>query len=321
MDARGAHPHALWGTRNGERAVDWWWDTPYGPGGRSRYTGPKDDDKRPALVLNTGLTREQYVAGHFEHYIKEARDVAPTDVWVDAWEHTENLYDYNTRFELCKEDTLPEERDELDRRGFRYLGSRCDSMFFENPHGRLPEMDALGRIDVTYPEEGVRLVIQRGFCMCSTFHRDHDAFYWSRVAFDGKPYRDPPRAPEPPPVDPEQVARAREERRRDREELQKRANAGDGGAKFMLALGKMAQNTYEAVNAEVLAAVIKASSLVDERIKKLWEEQRETTPPLPEELRQRVAARASLVRRGVPEEFELPFERRVKKPSEEEGKQ
>lgn len=207
MDAA-PHPHANWADYRNQ-GVDWWWDTPWGPDGNGRHTGPSEDDKRPALVLNSGLTREQYRLGDFVQYIKEAKECGPTDVWADAWP-TNRLYTIEGAFNLCLEDTLPEERDELDRRGFTYLGTRGDCIYFRNPNGKLPDMKWNGLIDVTYPDSGVRLIIQRGYCMCSTYHRTHDAWYWSRVAFDGKPARPPPVAPPspppPPPPTPEEIA-------------------------------------------------------------------------------------------------------------------
>lgn len=237
------HPHDEWAKRHGKDCVDWWWDTRYGPDGNQRYTGPINDDKRPALLLNTGLTREQYLAGDFLRYIKEAKDATPTDIWTDAWQ-TNNLYNYRMCFSLCKEDTLPEERDELDRRGFSYLGSRGGCMYFHNPHGELPDMDWFGRIDISYETEGVRLVIKRGRCMCSSYHRDYNAFYWSRVAFDGKDIRDPPRAPPPPEVS-EQQRVERQERLAD---LKRRAEAGDGIAISMLNLFEIQSLSQEIAN-------------------------------------------------------------------------
>lgn len=254
------HVHDEWAKKRGKDCVDWWWDTPYGPDGNGRHTGPVDDDKRPALVLNTGLTREQYVAGDFLRYIKEAKDVDPMELWTDAWQ-TNGLYDYRTRFSLCKEDTLDEERDELDRRGFSYLGSRGDCMYFHNPHGELPDMDMFGTIDVLYETEGVRLVIQRGHCMCSCYHRDHDAFYWSRVAFDGKGIRAPPTPPPPPPPPPPEVL---EQQRAEREarlaDLKRCAEAGDSRAQFMMMLDQFQSNCAQAVNAEILRVLLKSKN-------------------------------------------------------------
>lgn len=259
------HPHEEWAKkRHGKDCVDWWWDTPYGPDGNCRHTGPIDDDKRSALLLNTGLTREQYVAGDFLGYIKEAKDTDPADIWTDAWQKN-NLYDYGMRFSLCKEDTLPEERDELDRRGFSYLGSRGDCMYFHNPHGELPDMDWLDRIDISYKKEGVRLVIQRGRCTRSSYHRDHDAFYWSRVAFDGKDIRDPPTPPLPPPPPlPEVLEQQRIEHQERLADLKRRAEAGDGRAQFMIKLGEMALNIQRAYNEEAVRFVLEAKKIQEE---------------------------------------------------------
>lgn len=271
------HPHEEWAKkRHGKDCVDWWWDTPYGPDGNHRHTGPIDDDKRPALLLNTGLTREQYVAGDFLSYIKDAKDATPTDIWTDAWQ-TNNLYGYGMRFSLCKEDTLPEERDELDRRGFFYLGSRGDCMYFHNPHGELPDMDWLGRIDISYETEGVRLVIQRGRCMCISYHRDHDAFYWSRVAFDGKDIRDPPTAPSPPPPPPPEVLeQQRVERETRRADLKRRADAGDRRAQFIIMLGQIAYDFEQESNKEVLRAITLAKEKTEE-----WENSLSFTEIIP----------------------------------------
>lgn len=262
------HPHTAW-TSERHPQVAWWWDTEFGPNGNYRETGPKDDDKRPALLLNTGLTYEQYLTGKFDEYIKEARDVGPEDVWTDAFPETSCIYNRKNCIALCKEDTLPEERDELDRRGFTYLGSRCDSMYFHNPHGMLPEMDWLGRTDITYTVDpiasdvkSVRIIIQRGRCMCSSFHRTYDAFYWSRVAFDGNKPRDPPQRPSPPPPPSHEVLeQQRLEREGRRADLEERAAKGDGGANFFLALLNLREDLQNARNAEVLRIVTEATKL------------------------------------------------------------
>jgi hypothetical protein len=241
------HPHATsdWIYRKGP--VGAWWDTKYGPDGNFRNTGPNNDEQRRVLVINSGLTREQYVEWNPDvvaPFIHEAPQVGPQDVWVDL---EPPLYRHQgNKLLLCKSDTLPSERDELRARGFTYLGSRGDLMYFDNPFG---DIDMTCHTDTYYEVPRVRIIIQRDACMCSSYHKENkpsSAWDWSRVGFDGIP----PRAP---PVQPEETAEARREREvREQKsveyeaEMREKAAQGDGRASFLVSLMGMRDSMREA---------------------------------------------------------------------------
>lgn len=240
------HPHE-WA-----RATHDWWDSKYGPDGQYRNTGPLDDERRRVLVLNSGLTRAQYVAWDpavMAPFISEASRVGPHDVWVDL-DPPPHRHPGET-LRLCKQDTLPAERDELDARGFTYLGSRDDLMYFVNPYG---DIDMSTHTDTYYDEPRVRIIIHRDACMCSSYHKKDapsNAWDWSRVSFDGVP-------PRTPPVQPPETADARllreeqqRKRARDNEELRLQASHGNPRAGFLVALLDMQRSVREAADAEM----------------------------------------------------------------------
>jgi hypothetical protein len=195
------HPHKGWGGKP-DRPVDWWWDTQWGPDGNSRGKGPNEDLERRVLVVNTGLTREQYVAWNCLDFITYSNAVKPGDVWVDVDPDPCNS-NTTTLLVLCKQDTSDEERAELSARGFKFIGSRFDLLYFSNPFWRTgrqekPELNRY-HTDTFYPDQRVRIIIHRGGCMCSSFHKDKwpGEWYWSRVGFDDNPPRKPPVQPQP----------------------------------------------------------------------------------------------------------------------------
>lgn len=254
MDKGHIHPHqaSAWIHPKGG-IIDAWWDTEYGPDGNMRTTGPFDDERRRVLVLSSGLTRAQYVEWDpavVAPFICEAAQVQPLDVWVDL-DPPPYRYDGNTLI-LCKQDTLPSERDELHARGFIYLGSRGDVMYFVNPFGPI---DISTHTDTYYEGPRVRIVIHRSGCMCSTYHKEpgpHGAWYWSRVGFDGIPPRDPPIQP-PETAD---AAHEREERRQMAAQymqgLRAKADGGNRGAAFMMSLFEIQKSVREAAEEEAL---------------------------------------------------------------------
>lgn len=158
------------------RPKDWWWDTMWGPDGNDRKRGPRDDDQHKVLVINRpGFTRERYLADDLEEFMIEVRQVLPTDIWVEV---AEPLYKANNRktLQLCKQDTLPEERDGLIAKGFTYLGSRGDLRYFIEPEEPIVEDQRLYSDVRTlyYPICGVRIRIVRGECLCDSYHTsDH----------------------------------------------------------------------------------------------------------------------------------------------------
>lgn len=248
------HPHADGGwIYNKGRAVDAWWDRDYGPDGNYRHTGPLDDEMRPVLVLNTGLTRQQYVDWNpdaVSSFICQASHVGATDIWVDL-EPPLNRYPGNTLL-LCKSDTLPSERDELHVRGFTYLGSRGDLMYFVDPFGSI---DIGGHTDTYYEVPRVRIIIHRDACMCSAYHKERDAWDWSRVGFDGIP----PRAPPVQPPETAEEIRAREEQRQEAirivEQYRQRANDGDDRARFLMDVVDMQRSMKKAADEEAIKSL------------------------------------------------------------------
>jgi hypothetical protein len=258
MDARppASHPHAWIKQEN--RVADWW-DSKYSPAGYGKETGPIDDERRRVLVINTGLTLQQYEEWDpavMDRYVCEASQVSPTDIWVDLDAPVHAQHEGNLLV-LCKSDTLPSERDELHARGFTYLGSRDDCMYFVDPYGSI---DLYRHSDTYYPVPRVRIIIHRESCMCSTYHKEakpHGAWYWSRVGFDDIPPREPP-------VQPEETEEALRERVRSEEQhaiemanWRKRANDGEASAKWVVGLVDMQRAVREAANAEMLKAMLK----------------------------------------------------------------
>jgi hypothetical protein len=241
-----------------QRPKDWWWDTPYGPDGNGRHTGPLDDDLHPCLVINhPGFTRERYLADDVQEFIMETKDVGPEDVWVEFAPELYRANDGKT-LQLCKSDTSPEERDGLMQKGFTYLGSRCDLMYFIEPE-EPSTREAIWGDDklLTYPGCGVKIRIHRGRCMCSSYHKEPypGAFDYSQVALAGEFVRPAPVQRQKNAKELAREAREIEEAREARARIEARAAAGDRGAKFLMDLVGIRQVMEEAANQEVLKAL------------------------------------------------------------------
>jgi hypothetical protein len=219
------HPHEGW---KPGRPVDWWWDTQWGPDGNSREKGPNEDLERRVLVVNTGLTREQYVAWNCIEFItySNAGDMNPSDVWVDV-NRSPNYGVSIDKLVLCKEDTSDEERAELSARGFTFLGSRADLLYFSNPYWKTrQEKQGLNQYhtDTVYPDQRVRVIIHRGGCTCLSFHKNKwpSEWYWSRVGFDDKKPREPPVQPQPSKEELESLEKRREDLQHEHNKLRLR---------------------------------------------------------------------------------------------------
>jgi hypothetical protein len=235
-----------------KRAKDWWIDTPYGPDGNGRTTGPVDDDNRPVLVINrAGFSRERYLADNVHEYIMEAKDVGATDVWVDIGP---NLHS-GKQLRLCKSDTTTEERDGLIARGFQYLDSRCDLMYFIEPEEPVVERqdDYSESKLLFYPTSGVRIKIVRDMCMCSSYHKEPKpgAFDYSQVALTGAFVRPPPVQRDKTPEELAHNQRIMRKAHKASNRLRVEAAAGSGRATFLLALADMARNVRAAATESV----------------------------------------------------------------------
>lgn len=241
------------------RPKDWWIDTPWGPDGNNRHIGPTDDDLHLCMVINRpGFTRERYLADDVQEFIIEAKDVEPTDIWVEIVPSLHRANSGNT-LKLCKSDTTTEERDGLIQNGFKYLGSRCDLMYFIEPEKPIEtKVSTWSDTKVlSYPGCGVKILINRGRCMCSSYHKEPypGAFDYSQVALSGEFVRPPPVQRQKNADELAKEAREMEEARESRAILEAKAAAGDGRAKFMMDLIGIRNSMREVANREVLEAL------------------------------------------------------------------
>ena len=174
------------------------------------------------------------------------------------------------RISLCAYDTTDEDRAELERRGFSYLGTRGSVVYFSQPgtHRKDPIYNSRKRHE--YPEQGVTIIIGRNDCFCSSYHRDKDpdgAWNWSQVGFDGVFSR--PRPERPPLTDEERVAyeaRREEEWQRAvaaRKMLEEQAATGDASAVVCLKM----LNLRDEINKMVLDTLINAHKCQEKFLK------------------------------------------------------
>lgn len=233
-----------------ERPKDWWFGTEYGPDGNCPEKGPLDDDNHPVLVINReGFTRERYLNDNVQEFIMEVKTLLPTDVWVEIYPKLK------ATLQLCKQDTSIEDRDGLIAKGFKYLGSRWDLMYFEEPE--VPQIE--GNVK-TYPTSGVQIRIHRGKCFCSSYHKEPvpGAFDYSQVALNGDiDSMEPPKQREKTIEEKEKDAKRQEEAKLSWEETKRKAAAGDGRAKYMMMINgiqNQLNNFVEELEKEALEA-------------------------------------------------------------------
>lgn len=257
-------PKTEWVDHN-DRPKDWWFDTEYGPDDNYPEKGPLDDDNHPVLVINReGFTRERYMNDNVQEFIMEVKTLLPTDVWVEIYPKLK------ATLQLCKQDTSIEDRDGLIAKGFKYLGSRCDLMYFEEPE--VPQIEGNVR---TYPIIGVQIRIQRGKCFCSSYHKEPfpGAFDYSQVALNGDiDSMVPPLQREKTAEEKEEDVKRQEEVRISWEETKKKAEAGDARSQYLMMLNGI-KNKLDSVVDELEKEALEAGKKFQEDfIKKKNEE-------------------------------------------------
>jgi hypothetical protein len=197
----------------------WWIGTDFGPDGNYSQKGPVDDDKRRVLVISReGFSKERYLNDDVAEFIMEARNVQESDIWVDL-----DPTPYSCDLKLCKQDTPLEIREKLVAKGFKYLGSRDDLVFFTEP-----EKPIIKHNEREYPTSGVKIRIVRGKCFCSSYHKNPypGTFDYSQVALYGEFG--------PPPL--QEIGNCDREVEEYQKELQEKAESGDERAKFLLTM-------------------------------------------------------------------------------------